>query len=57
MWACENNMESIASKLLDFPDINYNQINNEGETALILACKNNMQSIASKLLKFQDIII
>jgi ankyrin repeat protein len=51
-------MEKVALKILNFKDIKpsiYNQINNDGNSALILACGNNMNKVALKLLEFEDI--
>jgi len=44
-------MISVALRLLDRHDINVNQVNKNGETALIFACKNNMKTVALKILE------
>ena len=32
--------------------VNYNQIDKDGNTALMWACENNMESIAFKIIRF-----
>ena len=36
-------MEKVVLKLLEFKDINYNQVNDEGDKAFILAFKNKLE--------------
>ena len=38
LFACENNMITVVTKLLALPNINLANINKKGETALIVAC-------------------
>jgi hypothetical protein len=38
MYACENNMEEVALKLLTFKDIDYNLLTKHNNSALIYAC-------------------
>jgi hypothetical protein len=38
MYACENNIKNVAMRLLEFEDINYNNIDDDKNTALIFAC-------------------
>jgi len=49
MWACKNNMEAVALKLLERQDIDINQENEDGYTALIFATENNMYSVISRI--------
>jgi len=55
IYACKENMESIALKLLKKVDININHVNNSGYTALIYACYNKMELVALKLLEKPNI--
>jgi proline dehydrogenase len=48
-------MEKVALKLLEFENINYNQVNNHNNSALKYACENNMEKVALKLLEFENI--
>jgi ankyrin repeat protein len=48
-------MKEVAIKLLEFEDINYNNIDDNKNTPLIYACINNMKEVALKLLIFKDI--
>jgi ankyrin repeat protein len=48
-------MEEIALKILNFQDINYNQVDNHNNSALIYACLHDMKKVALKLLEFDDI--
>jgi len=45
MVACWMNKIRVALKLLDRHDINVNQVNKGGYTALILASKNKMHNV------------
>ena len=47
--------ERLALELLKREDININQVNESGETALILACYNEIERVALKLLEREDI--
>ena len=44
----KNNIKNI---IYEIYMINYNQINNDGDTALISACKNDMMKVALILLE------
>ena len=51
------NVNSVATFLLQFDNIDYNHVNKWGDTALIMACKNNHHHIILTLLKKKDIRI
>ena len=55
IYACKNNMKDVALRLLEFENVNYNHIDNYGNTALIYACKNNMKDVALRLLEFENV--
>jgi ankyrin repeat protein len=47
MEACNKNLPIISEKLCEDDNIDINHINNDGETALMLACKNKMEKTLS----------
>jgi len=49
------NKEKIALDILEKQNININQVDKEGDTALIYACIKKMESVALKLLEREDI--
>jgi len=55
IYACKENMESTALKLLEKVDININHVNNSGNTALMYACLKNMEKTALNLLERENI--
>jgi ankyrin repeat protein len=56
IWACINNMSTVALKLLEYPEIcGVGHISYTGNTALIWACTNNMESTALKILEYPEI--
>jgi ankyrin repeat protein len=53
--ACCMRMTDVAVKLLEKPDINYQQVADNNRTALLYACKNKMTEVALRLLEKPDI--
>ena len=52
---CKEKMELEALRLLDEEDINVNQMDEYGDTALIWACNNKMERVALRLLDRAEI--
>jgi hypothetical protein len=56
--ACMYKREEIALKMLEFDDVDYNNVDEEGEsTGFLLACQYKMEKLASKLLEKDDLDI